>query len=174
MLNVELDPTNWLARRVPRFHSLTDTAKQSISHFCLLWGLFEGRCLHENGSVQEIKQFVVRISDKLEGLDQLLNTTQKYFCNRYVNADGHFTDRFEKLCFRGNDRREDVEAVLLGSQKDKLHVMAAVLIIIYRLRNNLFHGPKWQYEITEQEENFLIANMVLMTVMDVSDADIKN
>lgn len=44
---------------------------------------------------------------------------------------------------------------------------AAALIIVYRFRNNLFHGTKWGYGIRGQFDNFRHANDVLMAALDV-------
>jgi len=43
--------------------------------------------------------------------------------------------------------------------------VAALLIVVYRLRNNLFHGEKWAYEMKDQRSNFEQANEVLMKAM---------
>jgi hypothetical protein len=47
-----------------------------------------------------------------------------------------------------------------GEAADLSEVAAALLIIVYRLRNNLFHGVKWAYEIQGQLENFNHGNAV--------------
>ncbi len=41
-----------------------------------------------------------------------------------------------------------------------------MLIIVFRYRNNLFHGVKWEYELAGQLSNFTTANSVLMKVLD--------
>ena len=44
--------------------------------------------------------------------------------------------------------------------------MAAILIIVFRYRNNLFHGAKWRYNLKDQLGNFTVANNVLTKVLD--------
>lgn len=46
-------------------------------------------------------------------------------------------------------------------------MLSAILIIVLRLPNNLFHGTKWAYGIREQLKNFQNANRILMAVMDM-------
>lgn len=167
MVNVEVDPNTWLAEKVPRFHALPDGDKKAIGDFCLLWGLFEGRCLQESGSIRQIEQFVDRIADDLERDNQFLEAALNYFQGRYVEAEGRFSYRFNQLHFRPGDRRNHVEAVLLGHRLERPDILKALLIIVYRFRNNLFHGPKWRYELTEQVDNFSTANALLMAVMDI-------
>jgi len=51
------------------------------------------------------------------------------------------------LHFKSADHKELVENVLQGNTKDEADILSAILIIIYRLRNNFFHGKKWSYGI---------------------------
>ena len=62
-----------------------------------------------------------------------------HFRQRYV-SDGGTNHKFQSLHFRKNDRRELVEAVLLGNDVPPTEMVKALLIIAFRLRNNLFHG----------------------------------
>jgi hypothetical protein len=168
MDNFTIDSTVWLADRVPDFHALPDNEKKAIGDFCLLWGLFEGRCLEASASIGRIVQFVHGIALALEQNGEFLDEPLAYFKDRYVQTADGFTYRFEKLRFRSRDKQEDVEAVLLGYQIDKPAVLIAMLIIVYRFRNNLFHGQKWEYELGDQLHNFSVANGLLMKAMDLS------
>jgi hypothetical protein len=55
--------------------------------------------------------------------------------------------------------------VLEGTNNQSADSVAALLIVVYRLRNNLFHGEKWAYEMKDQRSNFEQANEVLMKAM---------
>ena len=92
-----------------------------------------------------------------------------YFRQRYV-SDGQTNHKFESLHFRRNDRRELVEAVLLGHEATAIEIVKALLIIVFRLRNNLFHGIKWAYEMRDQQRNFENAIAVLTRVLDSNAA----
>ena len=41
-----------------------------------------------------------------------------------------------------------------------------MLIIVWRFRNNLFHGEKWAYQLQGQLSNFTHANAVLMRLLE--------
>lgn len=43
---------------------------------------------------------------------------------------------------------------LNGSEKNPAEVLAGLLLVIYRLRNNIFHGPKSAYGIQGHYDNF--------------------
>ena len=79
---------------------------------------------------------------------------------------GSFNHRFAHLNFRPNDRQALVEVVLLGNEQTPTEVIKALLIITFRLRNNLFHGLKWAHEMRDQQSNFEQATSVLTKVLD--------
>ncbi|MEQ1523058.1 MAG: hypothetical protein ABL936_17465 [Aestuariivirga sp.] len=139
--------------------------KQAIADFCLLWSLFEARCLNEKGNVAAIAQAVKKLKPRLVP-HAVVDASLAYFQKRYIDEQG-FNYRFTQLYFRPGDRQLDVEAVLLGRTMDNSSVLTALLIIVYRFRNNLFHGPKWRYALSEQLENFRTANGLLMLTMDL-------
>ncbi len=60
-----------------------------------------------------------------------------------------------------------VIVIICGRTDDDAEVLSAALIIVLRLRNNLFHGVKWSYGIKGQLENFRNANNLLMSVIEL-------
>ncbi len=56
--------------------------------------------------------------------------------------------------------------MLRGHVADDASRLSVLLIIIYRLRNNLLHGPKWSYGIKGQLDNFRNANAALSAFME--------
>ena len=61
-----------------------------------------------------------------------------YFQKRYL-FNGETNDRFDKLRI-SSVYRAHVESVLKEEETENASIISALLIIIYRLRNNLFHG----------------------------------
>ncbi len=84
----------------------------------------------------------------------------RYFQN------GDPTEHFRGLNLRRNDNIELVRAVLSGTNTNPADSVAALLIVVFRLRNNLFHGVKWAYGIRGQLSNFMNANMSLMAALE--------
>jgi hypothetical protein len=95
-----------------------------------------------------------------------------YFVKRYIEGN-NTNDKFENHLFRP---REDpklkicVRSVLKGETEDISDIMTALLIIVYRYRNNFFHGNKWAYKFEGQLNNFEIANELLMKIMEIDNA----
>lgn len=159
-------PKEWLLAKPYGYADLSDPERDAILHFALLWALFEGIGLDNAGSPQRIRQLVeqwackgrLNKDDFAEGLD--------YFANRYFSG-GEASHHFAGLHLRKSDQPQLVESVLKRENTNLVDQITALLIIVYRLRNNLFHGIKWAYGIRDQFDNFTHANAILMKSMDL-------
>ena len=96
---------------------------------------------------------------------ELYDAELTYYRSRYY-ADGELTHHFPHLQLRPSDHRDLVQAVIEGVNDTPRDRMLALLMIVWRLRNNLFHGAKWTYELRDQRENFSHANSVLMRILE--------
>jgi hypothetical protein len=74
--------------------------------------------------------------------------SRRYFSN------GALTHEFMQLNLRANDKPELVKAVVRGDATNLSDIVTVIFIVIYRLRNDLFHGAKWAYGIRGQLDNF--------------------
>lgn len=70
--------------------------------------------------------------------------------------------------FRQYDRKEFVESVLKRTEHNPVNIIEAILIIIYRLRNNIFHGEKELHTIHLQHDNFNCANRFLAEILTIN------
>lgn len=133
----------------------------SVKDFALIWNVFESNVCLSSFSIQtvedELKNHNFEINEFIPFLD--------YFKNRYI-TNGTVNGRFQHLNFRNNDRKEHVENVLLGNNINTKEIILAIVIIVYRLRNNLFHGVKNIQVIDEQRPNFENANGFLQLLLD--------
>jgi hypothetical protein len=89
-----------------------------------------------------------------------------YFRNRYV-TNGLTNSKFMGLKFRRNDSEELVKNVLEGNDNELPNVVLALLVIVFRLRNNMFHGIKALPTIGGQVGNFKHANKLLMKLIEM-------
>jgi hypothetical protein len=143
----------WLEKTVPGFELLSDAEREAIGDFSLLWSLYEGKILNAAGSANAIIRAVnsLKISGKLSL--EPCRPAIKHFLRRYC-AGTELTHAFHDLHLRPNDHRGLVEKVIRCQSSDDAEILSAALIIVFRLRNNLFHGIKWSYGIRGQFENF--------------------
>lgn len=136
----------WLESRAPGFKELPVKDRRAIFDFAFLWSLFEAEIMDANARVDLITAKVdLWTADNTLGAD-LYDAELAYFRNRYF-ADGKLPYHYPYLNLRKSDHPDIVEAVIEGTNNDPRDRMLALLIIIWRLRNNLFRGAKWAYQI---------------------------
>jgi len=163
----QFDSIAWLNDNVPGFRDLQQQHKDAVMHFSLLWSLLEAQALECSASSSAILKKCQKWNQqrrlKLDRFQCFLD----YFNARYIEK-GKPNDHFDYLHLRKHDKPELVRNVLMGIETDLGNILAALLIIVYRYRNNLFHGIKWGYEFHNQLDNFTNANRLLAMVIELN------
>lgn len=150
---------DWLSNRYSK--SFEEEELSSIKNFALIWNIFEGNLCNSKFSIQTIENKINNSTFSISDFqDQIAYFKMRYADNNTIN------NRFYSLNFRKNDRIDFVKKVLLNSNKNTKDILLAITIIIYRLRNNLFHGLKNMYSIEGQRDNFMNSNLFLMKLID--------
>ena len=161
-----MNPTTWLENKVPGFGALPAVERKAITDFSLLWSFYESTVLERRGSANKIISSVGLLKERAKlTLTPFLEAIE-YFRARYYNGE-RFNPEFDGLFLRRSGHKPLVEKVLRRETATDSEILSAILIIVLRLRNNLFHGEKWMYELQGQLQNFNNANSVLMSVMDL-------
>ena len=160
-----MGPIQWLEARVPGFVDLSAEERNAIFHFALLWSLFEAKALDTHASARSILALIHEWSANGSLGAEAFQDSLRYFRLRYFQ-NGQPSHHFQGLHLRDNDSPELVRSVLTSENNNPADSVAVLLIVIYRLRNNLFHGVKWAYGIHDQLENFTWANTALMLALD--------
>lgn len=157
---------DWLEQQEPGFKEVGEHERSAIMQFSLLWSLFESRVLGTRACVPKIKEVARHWSDaSLLNKDSFAGALA-HFRNRYISGD-EFSYHFHELNFRPNDDSDLVKRLLRNEPEANWEEAAGVLIIVYRLRNNLFHGIKWAYDLQGQHDNFHYANASLMMAIEL-------
>lgn len=134
-------------------------------NFLILWNLFECRLFGTSFSISKACDL------NLSPVDEVLKATLHYFQNRYIE-NGSTNSKFDKLEFRKGknekdiDKKSNVANILLEKQDEELTQTTAIQCIIYRLRNNLFHGIKSIESFPNQEDTFKIVNDFLLSCLE--------
>lgn len=142
-----------IERIAPGVAGLSSGELIALHRFTIMWTLFEFQFLASNASARQIKEKTGVLFDKGILQDVWFKPQLDHFVNRYV-TDGKTNKKFDDLHLRRGDDPDLVKAVLLGQNKNSKDELSACLIIVYRFRNNFFHGLKWAYGLKEQQENF--------------------
>jgi hypothetical protein len=149
---------------------LKPEAVDVISNFTLMWNLFEGVVCDNHADIRVFEKLSAKIAQRAS-LSSEIEDGVRFWSARYL-TDAGFNDLFQGLHFRPRDCREHVEAVLRSEKNDPRSQLLAVMIIIYRLRNNLFHGLKTIDTLNDQVPNLAMACRALAAIMQVSQAPI--
>lgn len=155
----------WLMQKVQGFAALPPQDRDAIVSFSFLWSLFEAQLMGNNANAKKIADAVEQwdAADML-GAD-LYDGDLAYFRDRYFQ-NGDFTYRFAHLNLRKSDMPDLVTSVISGANDDARDRVLTVLLVVWRFRNNLFHGEKWAYWLEGQLDNFNHANAVLMRALE--------
>ncbi|PRY82538.1 hypothetical protein [Mongoliibacter ruber] len=133
---------------------------KNIKDFSLLWNIFENLVCNRNCSIQRMEESLNQIEFQLVNFENSL----AYLKERYT-MDNNTNERFEHLRITPIARKEFVKQVLLENDKNTSNIILALAIIVYRYRNNLFHGEKNFMLLNEQDENFRVANQILKSIL---------
>lgn len=88
-----------------------------------------------------------------------------YIRHRYFGGPDQ-AYHLEHLHLQSANKPALVLAVLDGSNNDPCDTIGVLHTVVFRLRNNLFHGVKWQYQLQGQLENFRNASSVLVKSLE--------
>lgn len=155
----------WIYQRAPGFADLAANEREAIIEFTLVWSFFEAEMLNNSATTRSITELTQNLIDEHPIDIRLFQRQLDYFKDRYL-IDGQQTVHFDNLRLPENDLKDMVISVLKEENTELRDILATALIIIFRFRNNLFHGHKWDYDIRKQLDNFKNACDFLMTVMD--------
>lgn len=160
----EFNAADWIAQNTVGGLNLSIEAQQAVADFTTMWNFFESTHCDNRASIAAFEH-VVEQYEPTEVSGEALKACLTFWSFRYRSRDG-FSTRFDGLYFRQRDRRDHVEKVLLGEVEGAKEELLALLIIVYRLRNNLFHGLKTLEMLNDQVENLRNASRCMAAAME--------
>ena len=139
-----------------------------VLHFSLMWNLFESKVCEKlnDSSLNKFIEKMERFTKELPSINSLVDenpNTLCYFRERYTD-EGKINGNYYRLRINNHKWEQLVQSVLEGKETER--VLLALLIIIYILRCNFFHGIKPFSELKEQNINFKVANIFLSKILD--------
>lgn len=160
-----LETMMWLERKVPQFSSLGQDEREAIYDFSFVWSLFEGSVLNCHCNVREIRQLASNLEQRNKLGDIQLAPYIVYLQNRYY-VDGRLTSPYKHLHVERSGNPAEVVEMLCNQSCVEAVRLIGCLVVVFRLRNNLFHGEKWRYQLQGQLDNFRHANEFSRSLMD--------
>lgn len=166
----DFNELEWINNFFDNTIDLQSEGIERVRNFVLLWNLFETFACGKNASIRSIRAAVENINATGAISNEMLTPFVDYFANRYFNDNGTSKDIFEGLKFRGGDdiqAKEDVRLILTRQIVESKEVLKGLLFILFRFRNNLFHGEKQVVLLDTQISNFTFANRLLANVLEI-------
>lgn len=158
----------------------TPEALRAVAGFTLMWNLFEAQLFPDTkpdkrANITGLKELARRVRYSDEHTHVLAECVD-YYQSRYL-SEGAFNDLFEGLKFRKYENEKKaralVKSVLEGENESPSDQMFAMLVIVYRIRNNTFHGlkpvDKWDDQASNISHAAKVLALALETARDVYD-----
>lgn len=158
-----IDEPNWISNKLN-----TNDIDQisSVINFSIFWNLFEKEYFDYDYKPKKIEQMYLSHQQVLNTLNTETIEMLNFFCNRYYSG-GVFTHFYDTLYLRPADGIQNIENVIQRIDQNEVQIFKAIITIIGRFRNNLFHGLKDQTEIVDQNELFAFINSYLSKLIDL-------
>lgn len=165
------DELKWIMNFFSNGVNLKTEGIDRVRNFSLLWNLFEKYACDKKADINSISSAVENINQREKVTSKLIQDHIDYFSKRYFNKDGTAKEQYEGLKFRQRQTdqaaKQQVAQTLSGQLKNPVENLKSLLFILYRFRNNLFHGEKEVIRLNGQIENFIIANDLLTKVLTI-------
>lgn len=163
----QFSAATWIAQKTQGGTHLSLEAQQAVGSFAIMWSFFESTVCGNRASIATFERVIEQYdaSQVPPATAKALESSLAFWRFRYRSTSG-VAPRFDGLNFRSGDRRELVEKVISGNASDRRAEVFALMIIVYRLRNNLFHGIKTLVMLNDQVENLTNASRCLAALME--------
>jgi len=139
---------------------------EPILYFSLIWNLFEAKTCNRYARPESIRQSTDRACERgLLHLDKY-QPFLDFFRSRYVKEGVIADSVFTRLELRNQEGEQAIRDALLENSHDLNNLVYALLLIAWRVRNNLFHGNKGLKALPRQLDLFHTINHLLATYLD--------
>ncbi len=139
---------------------------RTLATFLVAWAVFEDMKLPGGNMRQRFEDIANNVNgDEMPELVAVFS----FWKQRYT-TDGKTNSLFEGLHWQksSQDAKTITTDVLEGRDDSQEGKIQALLWITYRLRNNLFHGPKMRIDINQQVDNLVHARSLLQALLTQS------
>ncbi|WP_238759135.1 hypothetical protein [Klebsiella oxytoca] len=148
-------------------------ARLAILRFTTIFSLYEAKLCSceasQSRSADYAKEFLRLGFRDVETLSDVFQ-----HCKKRYFPGGEESSNFKSLCgYRSDGKkpatpkflREAITNIFQHSEPTLEDKLTVCLFFCFRLRNNLFHGPKWNHNINYQSENLNLAADLLLSIL---------
>ncbi|OPB23644.1 hypothetical protein [Citrobacter braakii] len=144
---------------------ITPSILTAVNRYFLYFSFFESLLLNCAGSQWKSEKYAKRLL-QMGIVDMgVLKRTYMFFSDRYLNDRSKFESLCGELQHTSQRARDDHFSSMQAMTGDPTVQLGVCLFVCFRLRNNLFHGPKWRYFLEGQEELLLFAGDLIHSIL---------
>ena len=164
-----------------------EETKLLIFDFSILWNVYENDLYATEHSISKISRVLGNIKlseDNKWEIDNLyyqlirfLNFKDCLLSNNEINYEEfkhYFNFRIKKKDIDGNvvgaGEISEIQLRKVINSKNSVGKLYLLLIVVSRVRNNMFHGLKDVSELKYNKELFLLCNKVLFLILDIKNS----
>ena len=159
------DPTEWVHAYAKPAFRIDNEIFDQILKFSLIWSLFERDACSRNAGMTSIQKSVKDALHAGVVSTDLFKSHIDFFRDRakihHDSIEGYIA------ALRTSNAKTDLLLRDFFSETNQSPVttLTALLVIAYRIRNNLFHGEKEVADLHTQSELFKVINSMLATYL---------
>jgi len=176
-MNSHFDAINWINGHFQWDNHFKYDELKPVFGFCLLWNIFENEQCNKNANPTAILNCVDHAFINNAGstfqrkryTDCLGFFRRRYFSNGELSTEDENNNKLLDDFFqngKGQELRNIVRQAFARPSPELKIIIHALLLLTYRVRNNLFHGEKELYKLPRQVDLFNAINRFLATFLD--------
>ncbi len=135
---------------------------EPLKDFSILWSIFEFKLC-------DTRYSKVKIGKKLREMNLSKSTFKFFYDYLKERYSGNGFDLFEGLKFENPKDKSSVKDIIIDKTFDSesdYNIIFALMLVVYRFRNNFFHWSKAQDNFRDQINNFKHANSFLLILIE--------
>jgi len=113
---------------------------KTATRFLIAWSLFESRCFEGFAKVNKLSAFATDVTENYTFRNEDFLELGRHFHSRYQDKR-----RYKNLMHKQSSKETKELEDIFSKQFEKLsdyELMFMLLFVVYRFRNNIFHGNK--------------------------------
>ncbi len=157
--------------------TMKDETRKLISDFAILWNKYENHLFNNFYRYEKIDTLIKRLdySEKfINSIENIFLKLEEYMKKKYISFEYmDFKEYFEIIIIKYDFNRQDwkkgdikedyLKELLLHDDFEKK--LKLLLLVVGRVRNNMFHGLKSANQLDDQQLLFIICNELLSTIL---------
>ncbi|EPY7167470.1 hypothetical protein NGK27_07775 [Klebsiella quasipneumoniae] len=148
---------------------VTPSLLTAVNRYFLYFSFFESLLLDCSGGQGKCAAYAKVMIERVLFDKDVTNNTFSFFSKRYVGD----RQRYDSLCGEKKHTKPELKEYYYGvmtAQPEDLGIQLELcLFVCFRLRNNLFHGPKWRHYLKGQEELLLTAGTLIHSIISKAE-----